>query len=140
MDIFEFIFLINLMLFGSQRRLEWCIEVGSRHFTDYEKPTKVLILTSFARRFLLTWTYEFIAALCFWEIITRNAITILLTYSCSCFLTEITCQTAIWPLTPQWKRCERKRIIIHNWHGLSSKWNYLDDDICLIRFLFFWSH
>ena len=28
LDIFEFIFLINLMLFGSQRRLEWCIEVG----------------------------------------------------------------------------------------------------------------
>ena len=28
LDIFEFIFLINLMLFGSQRRLELCIEVG----------------------------------------------------------------------------------------------------------------
>ena len=28
LDIFEFIFLINLMLFGSQRRLESFIEVG----------------------------------------------------------------------------------------------------------------
>ena len=28
LDVFEFIFLINLMLLGSQRRLEWCIEVG----------------------------------------------------------------------------------------------------------------
>ena len=28
LDISKFIFLLNLMLFGSQRRLEWCIEVG----------------------------------------------------------------------------------------------------------------
>ena len=40
LDIFEYRFLINLMLFGSQRRLKWCIEVivlfnRSRIFSDF---------------------------------------------------------------------------------------------------------
>ena len=34
----------------------------------------------------------------------------------------------------------RKRINIRNWHGLRSKWRYLDGNICFIRFLICWSH